>query len=207
VVSEAALLARREPQVRITERLAYGLGLFVEDDHGVELVHHGGNTLGFTSDLFLLPAHGLGLVLLTNAGGANAFRGAVRRRFLELVFDGRALAQVSLSERLRAAREESQKARAGLRHAFGPEEARPLVGAYRAEGLGRLTLGLEGQALWADAGEWRSRVAERPRRQGPRLLVLTDPPLAGLQLLAEPGADGLRLRLPYLQHEYLFERE
>ncbi|HOX47258.1 MAG TPA: serine hydrolase domain-containing protein [Myxococcota bacterium] len=207
VVSAAALLARREPQVRITERLSYGLGLFVEDDHGVRLVHHGGNNLGFTSDLFLLPEHGLGLVLLTNAGGANAFRAAVRRRFLELVFDGRELALASLAERLRATREESRKARAGLRQTFGPDEARPLEGRYRAAGLGALTLRLEGQALWADAGEWRSRLAERPRRQGPRLLVLTDPPLAGLELLAEAREGGARLRLPYLQHEYVFERE
>ncbi len=206
-VSEEALLARRAPRVRITERLTYGLGLFVEDDHGVALVHHGGNNLGFTSDLFLLPAHGLGLVLLANAGGANAFRAAVRRRFLELVFGGRELAAASLAERLRVQREESHKLRSGLRETFSAAEAGPLPGAYRAAGLGRLALGLEGDALWVDAGEWRSRVAERPRREGPRLLMLLDPPLAGLELQVEAQEGGARLRLPYLQHEYVFERE
>src|SRR5262245_25483760 len=41
VVSEANLLKRREPQVKVGDKTSYGLGLFVEDDHGALVVHHG----------------------------------------------------------------------------------------------------------------------------------------------------------------------
>src|SRR5262245_47465194 len=87
IVSEANLLKRREPQIKITDKIAYGLGLFVENDHGIPIVHHGGNNLGFTSDMYFMPEHGVGVVMLTNAGDANALRRTVRRRLIEILFD------------------------------------------------------------------------------------------------------------------------
>lgn len=205
LLSEAALLARRAPQVRITDKLAYGLGLFVEDDHGLELVHHGGNNLGYTADLFLLPVQGWGAVLLTNAGGANALRSAFRRRFLELLLDARPLAEAALAERLRVEREELAKLREGL-EPFAPDR-RELLGAYRAEGLGRIELRARGQTVILDAGEWLSSLRARRRERGPLLLLLADPPLAGLELRVEPGEGRPRIHLPFLQHDYVFEPE
>src|SRR5690606_15521757 len=72
LVSAEDLAFRHQPQIKITDTLSYGLGLFVEQDHGAKVLHHGGNTLGFTSDLYWLPEHGVGAVILTNAASANA---------------------------------------------------------------------------------------------------------------------------------------
>ena len=55
VVSENNLLARREPQVKVTDKISYGLGLMIENNHGVVSVGHDGATLGFSSLMFFLP--------------------------------------------------------------------------------------------------------------------------------------------------------
>jgi hypothetical protein len=59
----------------------------LETSNGIKLVHHGGNNIWFTSDI--LPDHGIGVVVLTNAVGANAFMNAIKRRLLAIVFDGK----------------------------------------------------------------------------------------------------------------------
>lgn len=46
--------------------LAYGMGWFLHDYHGVELVEHGGNIDGMTALVALVPEERLGLVVLTN---------------------------------------------------------------------------------------------------------------------------------------------
>ncbi len=73
--------------IKINEKLGYGLGLSHSQEQGLEVLSHGGNTLGFTSDTFFLPAQNLGVVLLTNLRMANAFLAALRQRILEIVFD------------------------------------------------------------------------------------------------------------------------
>jgi hypothetical protein len=55
VVSEENLRTTWEPQVPVSANTDYGLGWLVEDYKGLTLIHHGGNTFGFTSDLAFLP--------------------------------------------------------------------------------------------------------------------------------------------------------
>src|SRR3989339_603308 len=93
IISEENLLKRRETQIKIADKLSYGLGLMMEDDHGVLSIGHGGNTTGFTTSMFFLPEHNIGLVVLTNVRMANSFTGIVQRKFMELLFDGKNLAQ------------------------------------------------------------------------------------------------------------------
>lgn len=65
LVSEAGLGQMMTPAVRTTSG-QYGLGLFIEDWHGYRLFHHPGGVLGFSTRCDLLPAQGLGWVVLTN---------------------------------------------------------------------------------------------------------------------------------------------
>jgi CubicO group peptidase (beta-lactamase class C family) len=51
VVSEANVLHRREAQVKMSDKASYGLGLMVTSYHGVSVVQHGGNNVGFSSDM------------------------------------------------------------------------------------------------------------------------------------------------------------
>ncbi|MBX6363925.1 MAG: serine hydrolase [Gemmatimonadetes bacterium] len=46
--------------------IAYGMGWFLHDYHGVKLVEHGGNVDGMTALVALVPEKKLGMVILTN---------------------------------------------------------------------------------------------------------------------------------------------
>ena len=49
----------------------YALGWFVGQDKGRPVIEHGGNTVGFSVNLFRLPKEKLAIVTLTNGGGFN----------------------------------------------------------------------------------------------------------------------------------------
>ena len=89
-VSQEALLARRTAQVQIGKDASYGMGLMVDTKYGVPVVHHGGDMVGFHSDMMWLPEHGVGAVVLTNGDPGWIVRGEFRRKLLEVLFDGRA---------------------------------------------------------------------------------------------------------------------
>jgi CubicO group peptidase (beta-lactamase class C family) len=71
LVSELNMQLRITPQIKISDTESYGLGLFIGKDAGVVSLGHGGNTIGFTSDLFWLPEHNVGVIMLSNAGQAS----------------------------------------------------------------------------------------------------------------------------------------
>jgi hypothetical protein len=205
LVSEANLLVRREPQIKITDKLAYGLGLFVGDDHGVALVYHGGNNVGFTADMYFLPEHDVGVVLLANAGDANTFRRVVRRRVLELLFDAKEEASQSLAFALNQRREVLKKELQKL--SFEPEAAwsRSLVGSYESPDLGLITIRLEGSKRIFDVGEWQSAFARKTEDDGSQKLVLLDPPAAGLAFRIVEANGRKSLTLEASQTTYAFE--
>ena len=43
----------------MSDKLSYGVGLMLQDDHGVKVIQHGGNNLGYTADMYFLPDHGV----------------------------------------------------------------------------------------------------------------------------------------------------
>jgi len=51
----------------------YALGWFVNDYHGVKLVHHSGGILGMVSKVVLVPEEDLAMVILTNQQSGYAF--------------------------------------------------------------------------------------------------------------------------------------
>jgi CubicO group peptidase (beta-lactamase class C family) len=205
VVSEANLLERRVPQVKITEEMSYGLGLFVQMDHGVQVIHHGGNTLGFTSDMFFLPENGVGAVVLTNAANANALRNTVRRRLLEVLFDGNDLAKKNLTYALAQREKVMAKEREDVN--FAPDAAwlGKFAGAYRHPALGRVDVRVADGVGTFDTGEWRSPLGRRFGADQVDKLVLTGAPWAGLELLPGTKNGSTTLTLQLAQQEYTFE--
>ena len=183
LVSEENLLRRRKVQMKITDDVGYGLGLIVAKEHEVVVAGHGGNTFGFTTELFFLPDHDVGVVILTNAGGANNFTGAVRRRFLELVFDGKPEAKDDLTAAVARQEKNQAEERALLREKPDAAWIDGLLGRYDQPLLGQLKLSRAGQRVLLDAGEWKSGVTEKVDRDGTHKLYLTSPPLAGLELV------------------------
>lgn len=64
-----------------THFMSYGLGWFLEDYRGREVVHHGGNVDGFTALVAMMPEEKLGLVILTNMNGTGLPSVLMRKLF------------------------------------------------------------------------------------------------------------------------------
>jgi CubicO group peptidase (beta-lactamase class C family) len=206
IVSEENLLKRREPQAKITDEASYGLGLVVATDHDVSIVHHGGNNLGFSADMYFLPDHGVGVMVLTNAGGANAFLGALRRRVMEILFDGKPEAVENLTEAMSRLKKALEEEVALIKPEPDPAWIAALVGEYQNPGLGRLSVRIEGKKPIVDVGEWKTSVAQKIDRDGTAKLVMTGPVFGGFELIPgeKDGKNTLTIQAP--QQTYTFER-
>ncbi|WP_437684180.1 serine hydrolase [Sorangium sp. So ce131] len=71
-ISKDALLARRAPQIAIGNDATYGMGLTVDRTYGVPVVHHGGDMIGYHSDMLWLPEHGVGAVICSISANGRA---------------------------------------------------------------------------------------------------------------------------------------
>src|SRR5205814_1946120 len=85
---EGPLLERRKSKVMTGEWSHYGMALSVDKEWGVEIVHHGGDIVGFHSDMFWIPEADVGGVILTNGNG-YLIRRAFIRKTLEALYDGK----------------------------------------------------------------------------------------------------------------------
>lgn len=65
---------------------AYGLGWFLNDYHGVKIVHHSGGILGMVSKVVLVPEADLAMVVLTNQQSGYAFN-AIYHQILQQYLD------------------------------------------------------------------------------------------------------------------------
>ncbi|MFN2399372.1 MAG: serine hydrolase [Gemmatimonadaceae bacterium] len=61
----------------------YGLGWFLEDYRGREVVHHGGNIDGMSALVGMLPEEDVGVVILSNAGG-SPLPGVIMRKVFDM---------------------------------------------------------------------------------------------------------------------------
>ncbi|WAC64039.1 serine hydrolase [Pseudoxanthomonas sp. SL93] len=205
-VGADALLARWAPQVALGAEASYGMGLVIDRSGGVRSVQHGGSMPGYQTGMLWLPEHDVGIVLLTNADNGAALMGLMRRRLLEVLFDGRPMAAGELAA---AAARLSTSAAAERRSLTVPAPA-PVVdtleGTYRNALLGPMELRREGGRTIVDFGEWRSEVGTRHNSDGTSTLVTVDPGTDGYELIVEDSPQGARLVLLESQHRYVFER-
>ncbi len=191
VVSAENLERTWEPQVPVSADVSYGLGWFVDDYHDQPMMHHGGNTLGFTSDLAFLPDVGIGIVVLTNGQATNLFNEAVRYRFLELVFAQEPAFQGQV-EAILSGQADRPEAETGAPVEVGTPSASPVaidaaelfdvepfVGEYANDALGTVTIEVDQGRLWLDAGEFRTELRVMPG-DGAHAYMMADPPMAGL---------------------------
>jgi hypothetical protein len=181
VVSTENLERTWEPQVPVAAETDYGLGWLVDEYKGRLLVHHGGNTTGFTAELAFLPDADLGLVVLTNGELANLLTEAVRFKLLELAFDQ----EPEFEEQVAFTLEQSERLRSDQLALIGdrvdPATAEHFAGRYENEVLGDLTLTLEDDALILDAGEFRSELRPVLDDAGDTVGYNTvEPPVLGL---------------------------
>jgi len=102
---EEAVQARWSGGVKINEKMSYGLGLLRSEEEGLDVLSHGGNTLGFSADLYFLPREAIGAVVLTNLRAATLFLAAAREKVFELLFDAPPKAEKMIAAAAQSERE------------------------------------------------------------------------------------------------------
>ncbi len=207
IISEDILLERRQKGVKIDENSYYGLGLFVSDESGLQVIHHGGNTLGFSSDLFFVPGKDLGVVVLTNVQQANVFLGAVRQKVFELAFGAEPKAEKTIATGVKL----RQDVLALLQEKITTDPASlawidEFLGTYHCPELGSAQLTKSEDGFWMQFDEWGSAVGSEIQPGGDRLLRLISPPWrGGFRLLADAASRTLSLDAG--QSKYVFHKQ
>lgn len=205
VVSTANLMERRKPMVRAAEKLSYGLAVMVEKYNGVDVVWHTGGTLGFNTLAMWLPQYDVGLVFLTNLAGAGSLMNASRRRFFELLFDGKDEAKQNLEFALTRRSSSYAAEYAKLERAPDKDWTAKLAGEYRSPALGRVVIRWENGKAVLDTGDWKTSFGRIQEADGDKLVML-EQPWVGFDFVAKGSGDATTLTLDAGQEKYTFTR-
>jgi CubicO group peptidase (beta-lactamase class C family) len=204
LVSEESLLERRKKNTKIAPGLSYGLGLFISEESGPRVIHHGGNTLGFSGDLFFIPEKGLGVVLLTNQGLAVGLVASIRQRVLDLVLGAGSKAEEILDG---AIKKKAWRARTNSGVATDPASMAwidAVLGLYRSEELGSARIIKKEDSYWIQFDTWASALGSETLYDGRHLLSMTTPPWCGnLVSIADTG----ELLLDAGSIKYVFQKQ
>lgn len=203
-IAREPLLARRERQVSIGEDAIYGMGLMVDTTYGIPVVHHGGDLIGYHSDMIWLPGENVGAVILTNGDPGWTLRNVFRRKLLEVLFDGKPEADAQVASAAETFYAQIAKERELL--AVPPDRAASaaLAPRYANPALGGIAAIRDGDTLVFDFGEWRSAMASRKNPDGSLSFLTTAPGLTGFEFVAG-GGEKRTLTLRDSQHEYVFD--
>jgi CubicO group peptidase (beta-lactamase class C family) len=204
LVSEENLLARRAPQVPVGEDVTYGMGLVVDKQWGIPVVHHGGDLAGYHSDMMWLPDHGVGAVILTNSDPGVQIRGPLLRRLVEVLFDGKPEAEARLVAAAKQVKAAEKKERERLVIPADSDSAGQLASHYRNGALGDLAVSHRGKDVVFDFGEWKSVIASRKNDDGTISFVTIDPTLIGFEFVVSERGGKRALVIRDAQHEYVF---
>jgi hypothetical protein len=175
----------------------------VDTTYGVSVVHHGGDMVGFHSDMMWLPGQGVGAVVLTNGDPGWIVRDQFRRKLLEVLFDGRHEAEDAAAARAKTFYEQLTAERKLLTVPADPTQAGKLAARYRNDVLGEIAVLREGSLTVFDFGEWRTEVASRTNPDGTVSFVTTAPGVSGFELVVGSGTPRT-LIVRDAQHEYVF---
>jgi CubicO group peptidase (beta-lactamase class C family) len=200
-ISKEALMARRAPQVAVGTDATYGMGLFVNTQYGTPVVDHGGDMIGFHSDMMWLPEHGVGAVILTNGDPGWLIRSLFQRKLLEVLFDGNHEADGQMAASAKSYFEEIAAERKLLSVPADAAAAGKLAATYTNSAVGGIVVRKKGAATVFDFGEWSTEVASRKNPDGTISFVTIVPGFGGLEFVA--GDKKLTLR--DAQHEYVLQ--
>ena len=203
-IDKQTLMARRDPQVAIGKDVTYGMGLMVDKTWDVTQVHHGGDMVGYHSDMFWFPDQRVGAVILTNSDQGALLRGSFRRRLLELMFDGKPQAEADVAAASKRFFQEIAATRKLLTAPADASEAEKLGRSYSSAALGDIQVTREKGKTIFDFGEWKSEVASRREPDGSVTFVTVAPGMAGLKFIPGLVGDKKTLITRDAQHEYVF---
>lgn len=155
---EAGMRPTTGDSVPVTHFSAYGMGWIIEDYRNHLMWQHGGNTIGMTTAVGMLPEEHFGVVVLSNMGAAQ-----LPGLIMHWVFDrqiGAPMRDLSteaydrvIAQRKRA--EAAQVAQAGAAHGEAPFPLSAFAGTYVDSLYGEATVTFENGKLALQRGDWR----------------------------------------------------
>nr|WP_233176026.1 serine hydrolase domain-containing protein [Dyella sp. ASV24] len=204
-VSKESLLERRKANVALGTTATYGMGLMVDHTWGVPVVHHGGDLTGFHSDMMWLPEQGVGAVILTNADAGVFIRGPFQRRLLEVLFDGKPVAQGDIDAGVKRLKAQIAAERKRLTVPADPAEVAKLADNYRNPAVGSIQVERSSKNVEFNFGAWHSEVASRKNDDGSVSFVTISPGSDGFEFVVSGSGDNRKLVLRDDQHEYIYD--
>jgi hypothetical protein len=198
---------RRAPNVSIGKETTYGMGLMVDTKYGTPVVHHGGDLIGFHSDMMWLPEHNVGAVVLTNGNPGWTIRDVFQRKLLEVLFDGRDEADADAAAQAKSWYAQLAAERKTLTVPADAAESSTLAAHFHNDVLGEIDVrpaGVRraGVRTVFDFGEWRSEVGSRKNPDGSISFLTIAPGIGGFEFVVSEG--GKKLTIRDAQHEYVF---
>jgi CubicO group peptidase (beta-lactamase class C family) len=203
-VSTEALFARRTPGVAVGADGAYGMGLFIRTKYDVTVIDHGGDLIGYHSDMLWIPEAKVGAVILTNGDLGPSIRSSFQRKLLEVLYDGKPEADENVATGAKNYFASLAAARKLLVVPADPAEARKLARRYKNPALGEIAVTEAGGKTTFDFGEIRSEVASVKNPDGTVTFSTIVTGLAGLDFVAGEANGKPTLTLRDSQHEYVF---
>jgi CubicO group peptidase (beta-lactamase class C family) len=204
LIGEANWAERYKPQVMVGEDVTYGMGLIVDKQYGITVASHGGDMLGFHSNMIWLPEYGIGVTILTNSDAGVLLRGPLQRKLLEVVFDGRPEADERLKVAITNRKAEATKLRELLTLPIPADAIKPLAAIYTSPDLGHIKVGRKGGQVRFQFDHWNSEVALRKNEDGTQSYMTIDPGIGGIEFVRDDKAGKPTLILRDAQHEYRF---
>jgi len=201
-IRRETLLARRAPYVPIGKEATYGMGLMVDTKYGAPVVHHGGDLIGFHSDMMWLPEQHVGAVVLTNGNPGWVLRDVFQRKLLEVLFDGRDEADADVASQAKNWYAQLAADRRLLTVPADAGESARLARHFHNAALGDIDVRREGGRTVFDFGEFRSQVATRKNPDGSISFITIAPGIVGFEFVVSDA--GKRLTARDAQHEYVF---
>lgn len=160
IVSTENLAYLWEPRVAVDAQISYGLGWHAEDYHGLTIYHHPGGTVGFASEMMVIPELNIGFALLVNGLDQVKPLGMMTRyRLLEMLTGREQVYDQEIREIDRDIRIQVFTLSLVTRKKVDPDEVDPFLGAYHNDVLGEVELVLhQDDTLWIDFGEYETRI-------------------------------------------------
>jgi CubicO group peptidase (beta-lactamase class C family) len=203
-VTKDALFARRVPNVAIGTDGAYGMGLFLHNAHDVTVIHHGGDMIGYHSDMMWLPAANVGAVILTNGDLGPMIRGQFQRKLLEVLYDGKPEADENVATGAKNFLASLAAARKLLAVPADPAAVKALAKKYGNAALGEIAVSGDGGKTVFDFGEFKSEVGTMKNPDGTTSFSTITPGVIGFEFVAGTAGGKPTLTARDGQHEYVF---
>ncbi|MGD0734184.1 MAG: serine hydrolase domain-containing protein [Terracidiphilus sp.] len=203
IISAENLLARRRPAIKIDGKTSYGLGWFLKDRQGLAEVGHGGNMRGFTANMFFLPEHRIGMVILTNVRLANQFLASVEQKLMEILFGAESKAEALVAAEKKALDDATEVMRRKIKtDAESTAWIGEYTGHYVSKELGPAYILRTGDGFEVEFEAGSSKLAVEQSGASRQIILVTPPWTTKLQPTDDPNillVDGGQTRYEFVR--------